>query len=225
MKKIFMLLASVLIAMGTQAQTIEIHKKDGSVRIYAAKNVDRIGFSEENIIPSDLKAVDLGLPSRTRWANMNVGAFAPQQGGHYFAWGESVGVDEMNEGGRSFWWNDYKALEKQDDGAKATWGNRWRLPSRYHFDELRDYCDVEWTELKGVQGFKFTSKVNGNSIFLPVTGYFMGNNLMQRGGGYYWSASPSDSQTAVSLNFENGYFVAGDNERCLGFAIRPVLAN
>lgn len=226
MKKIFMLLASVLIAMGTQAQTIEVHKKDGTIRIYSAKNVDRVGFSEKNIVPSELKAVDLGLPSYTRWANMNVGAMAPEKGGMYFAWGEADGVDEDNNAGRSFWWEDYKALEKHEDGAKKAWGNRWRIPTRYDFEELFEYCDYEWTEQKGVQGYKFTSKNNGNSIFLPVTGYFLSNSLIGQTGGFYWTASQNsnDSQTAYSLSFENGNLMSGNNQRCLGYAIRPVLA-
>jgi len=35
-----------------------------------------------------LKAVDLGLPSGTKWANMNVGATTETDYGDYFAWGE-----------------------------------------------------------------------------------------------------------------------------------------
>ena len=34
------------------------------------------------------EAVDLGLPSGTLWANMNVGASVPEEYGDYYAWGE-----------------------------------------------------------------------------------------------------------------------------------------
>ena len=39
--------------------------------------------------PEGVVAVDLGLTSGTKWANMNVGATAPQDYGCYFAWGET----------------------------------------------------------------------------------------------------------------------------------------
>ena len=39
--------------------------------------------------PEGVVAVDLGLTSGTKWANMNVGATAPQDFGSYFAWGET----------------------------------------------------------------------------------------------------------------------------------------
>ena len=34
-------------------------------------------------------AIDLGLPSRTKWACCNVGANTPEGYGDYFAWGET----------------------------------------------------------------------------------------------------------------------------------------
>jgi len=41
--------------------------------------------------PAAAVAVDLGLPSGTKWANMNVGAEAVTDYGTYFAWGETIG--------------------------------------------------------------------------------------------------------------------------------------
>ena len=37
--------------------------------------------------------VDLGLPSGTLWATMNVGASSPEDCGYYFAWGETSTKD------------------------------------------------------------------------------------------------------------------------------------
>lgn len=45
-------------------------------------------------VPSDVVVVDLGLPSGTLWANMNVGANTPEDYGLYFAWGETVGYGQ-----------------------------------------------------------------------------------------------------------------------------------
>lgn len=37
-------------------------------------------------LPANVEAVDLGLPSGTKWANMNVGATSPEEYGAYFDW-------------------------------------------------------------------------------------------------------------------------------------------
>lgn len=44
--------------------------------------------------------VDLGLPSGTLWANMNVGANSETDNGLYFAWGETTGytADQIGSG-------------------------------------------------------------------------------------------------------------------------------
>ena len=39
--------------------------------------------------PANVEAVDLGLPSGTRWASCNVGATKPEEIGGYYAWGET----------------------------------------------------------------------------------------------------------------------------------------
>lgn len=38
---------------------------------------------------NDHRWIDLGLPSGTLWATMNVGASSPEDYGDYFAWGET----------------------------------------------------------------------------------------------------------------------------------------
>ena len=44
------------------------------------------------------EAVDLGLPSGTKWANMNVGATSEEEYGDFFAWGETTGYTSSTEG-------------------------------------------------------------------------------------------------------------------------------
>lgn len=39
------------------------------------------------------------------------------------------------------------------------------MPTEYEFNELIDNCDNEWIKQDKNLGVKFTSKVNGNSIF------------------------------------------------------------
>ena len=58
--------------------------------------------------------VDLGLPSGTLWATMNVGASKPSDYGQYFQWGDTIGytADQVGtgEGLHKFSsdWSDYK---------------------------------------------------------------------------------------------------------------------
>ena len=52
------------------------------------------------------------------------------------------------------------------------WGGTWRLPSQGEQVELLKLCSWERVTVNGVKGMKVTG-VNGNSIFLPPTGYGM----------------------------------------------------
>lgn len=131
--------------------------------------------------------VDLGLPSGTQWATMNVGAKTPEGAGNYYAWGETVTKNNFD-------WSNYKhcqgndesmtkycctrergkvdnkrSLEPEDDTATANWGAGWRMPSSAQFDELREMCTWTWTAMNGKNGYKIVGP-NGNSIFLPAAG-------------------------------------------------------
>lgn len=57
-------------------------------KVYNVKKTQ--GVSLQMLCPDNNHphAIDLGLPSGTKWACCNVGAFAPDQYGSYFAWGE-----------------------------------------------------------------------------------------------------------------------------------------
>ena len=103
--------------------------------------------------------VDLGLPSGTKWAKMNVGAENETDAGLYFAWGETQGYTASQvgtgEGQKAFNWSDYvltedggstmskynasdnKAhLELADDAAAANMGGDWHMPNRAQCIEL-----------------------------------------------------------------------------------------
>ena len=51
------------------------------------------------------EAVDLGLPSGTKWATMNIGAFSAYDPGKYFQWGETTYVNSEENIG---WNSNYK---------------------------------------------------------------------------------------------------------------------
>ena len=52
---------------------------------------------------------------------------------------------------------------------RRKWGGDWRLPTENDFEELldEDNCTWAWTTIGFREGYKVTSKKNGNSIFLP----------------------------------------------------------
>ena len=168
--------------------------------------------------------VDLGLS--VKWATCNVGANKPEDYGNYYAWGEtktksdyrssnSVTFDERfgDIGGKS-----------QYDAACANWGGPWRLPTKAELQELNNKCSWTWTTQNGKMGYKVTGP-NGNSIFLPATGYRYGSSLLFAGeSGNYWSSTPyeSNSYRAYDLNVYSGGQSVDWNDRSFGRSVRPV---
>ena len=100
--------------------------------------------------------VDLGLPSGTLWAKMNVGAESETDTGLYFAWGETQGYAASQVGtDKNFSWSDYALtedsgstmskynasdnkthLELTDDAAAVNMGGDWYMPDRAQCIEL-----------------------------------------------------------------------------------------
>ena len=197
---------------------------------------------------NDYAYVDLGLPSGTLWATMNVGADSPEEYGDYFAWGETEPKNNYN-------WDTYKwynynndiitkyctssdygtvdnkiILELADDAANANWGGDWRMPTMDELEELLDEenCTWRWMEQGGVYGYRVTSKINHNSIFLPAAGYVIDSNLYGVGSySYYWGSSLATysyySNLASHLYFSNLYVEVELEERDTGRSVRPVL--
>lgn len=187
--------------------------------------------------------VDLGLSSRTLWATCNIGANSPEEYGNYFAWGETESKSVYN-------WNTYRwcsgastkltkyciassngvvdnktTLEPEDDAAKVLWGGDWRMPTVEEQDELLVECNWTWTTQNGVKGYKVVSKKNGNSIFIPASGYRSGSSLYDTGSiGVNWSCSLGDpADLASHIGFLEDEVALYIDERCIGATIRPVL--
>lgn len=192
--------------------------------------------------------VDLGLPSGTLWATCNVGASSPEEYGEYFAWGETSPRDEYNwanymyckgsettmtkyctqsEYGYNGFTDNLPELESSDDAATAYWGNRWQMPSIEQCEELinSDLTTTQWTAQNGTNGYKITSKSNGNSIFLPAAGCILDTSDYGPGSfGYYRtrSLSTSKSSNACCLNFLINNIRMLDMNRYYGQSVRPV---
>ena len=85
------------------------------------------GSAETSKAPAGVEAIDLGLPSGTLWANMNVGAEKPEDYGLYFAWGETTGYTSDTSDGRSFDWASYKWM--------AEGQSSWKYINKYQIDD------------------------------------------------------------------------------------------
>ena len=168
-------------------------------------------------------AVDLGLS--VKWACCNVGADSPEDYGDYFAWGETspkTNYTEDNSKTRGKSMGDIGG-DSSYDAATANWGSGWRLPTESEFQELIDKCTWTWTTRNGVNGYEVKSKKNGNSIFLPATGYYGGDlTRLQGSDGHYWSSTPNDAYSAYRLSFDSGRHRTGGYFRDRGFSVRPV---
>lgn len=205
------------------------------VMAYDGTNFNVIGI-EPQVAAAPDGAVDLALPSGVLWADKNIGASTPYEDGLYFSWGNVIGHtgDDGYDFGTA---NDgpYASTPGAEltgniptnttyDAARHNMGAPWRMPTVGEFQELVANCDSEWTDEDGVAGRRFTSRINGNSIFFPASGYRSGTGLYYRGSyGLYWSSSLYSQGYGYNLYFlSEGVNPANDGNRFLGFSVRAV---
>ena len=193
--------------------------------------------------------VDLGLPSGTLWATCNIGASKPEGYGNYYAWGETSTKSTYNWSTYRYANGDYNrltkycnksdygingftdnltALQSGDDPAASIWGSGWRTPSKAQWDELLSNTTNQWTTKNGVKGRQFTSKKNGQTIFLPAAGNRWDSELNLAGSyGVYWSRSlyTGDPYCAWDLYFNSDECRLFYGNRGGGSSVRPVRQN
>ena len=210
----------------------KVHNKTILVMMYDGTQFNVIGI-ESQVAAAPAGFVDLALPSGLLWCEHNVGASTPYEHGLYFSWGNVIGHAE----GSGYDFSDAVYAETPGaaltgnipvngtyDLARHNMGAPCRLPTVGEFQELNSNCDSEWTDEDGVAGRRFTSRINGNSIFFPASGDYNGTSLVSRGSnGYYWSASYVSATNAYDLYFNSSSVNPANNyyRRC-GFAARAV---
>jgi hypothetical protein len=184
--------------------------------------------------------IDLGLPSGNLWATCNVGANSKEESGYYFAFGET-------EPKELYLWSNYKyangskntitkycsssdygtvdnktKLDNEDDAAYVNWGNAWHTPTREEGEELVNECLWTWMQVNGRNGYRVTGP-NGNSMFLPASGYMYYYVNQDNVGGEYMESSYI-YDTANILGFYQSWHSAWAScgSRCQGYTVRPV---
>ena len=205
-------------------EQVNVRMNDKSLRSYALRSIEYMNFA---YVEQGPQAINLGLSSL--WASYNIGASKPEEVGYYFSWGETTPKEDYSEATYLYYVNyTYEHIGNNISGTKydaatAQWGNQWRMPNIYEINEL---MNCEWTSesVNGVNGFRVTGK-NGNSIFLPATGYMRGEECVDKNNcqGYYWSSSqdPDMTSSAYNINFK-GYTSPWSANRSYGFPIRAV---
>ena len=228
-----------------------IHRSNNVVDSIAVAEIDSVTFAVHGVpeIPdtpvtppaeTQYEAVDLGLS--VKWASCNVGATTPEDCGDYYAWGETEEKENYD-------WSTYKwcngsydtqtkyctnssygtvdnktTLDLEDDVAHVKWGGSWRMPTKAELDELRSNCTWTWTTQNDVNGYKVTSKTNGNSIFLPAAGWRQETSFYDSSNGRYWSSSSGGYgyTGAYGLGFSSVDYECGGSQRFQGYCVRPV---
>ena len=172
---------------------------------------------DKNINNNGYDYVDLGLPSGTLWAIMNVGASKPSDFGLYFQWGDTQGyTKEQAEEDKKFNWSDYKwyesgnidednivlkkytnegaTLDLEDDAAHVHMGGDWHIPTPEQYQELIDNTISKYKKTQnGVNGILFTSKKDkSKTMFIPAAGTVWDGMVSFIGdNGYIWSSMMS----------------------------------
>ena len=184
--------------------------------------------------------IDLGLS--VKWATCNIGANQPEAVGNYFAWGETE--PKVNFNFENYKWYDKtsslltkyctnskygivdnkRKLDLNDDAAHVNWGGNWRMPTRSELNELINKCTWTWTD----RGCVVTSKINGNSIYLPIAGERQyGSTWYSSSIGFYHSSELVYGYPyphPAGLYFISGYETVEvtNINRPYGYPIRPV---
>jgi len=171
--------------------------------------------------------VNLGLPSGTKWATMNVGASSETDYGNYYQYGKGTAQYAATSGDSNYSGTE-EPLDSSVDTASQVWGGSWHMPTRIQMQELTANTTYQWvTNYKGsgINGVKFTSKTNPNAyVFFPAAGLWGDGSQYDVGNyGNYWGSSPNGSYGACSLFFSNGPKAVSSTSRAGGLSVRPVV--
>ena len=192
--------------------------------------------------------VDLGLPSGTLWATMNVGASKPSDVGFYFQWGDTVGYTKeqvgTDEGKKKFAsdWSDYKwgvnpnftkytapsaKLELEDDAAHVHMGGDWHMPTPDQIRELIYNTTYKSAAQNGVNGNLVSSKKDASkSIFIPAAGKAWDGTVINSGSrSCTWSSmlNTGNVKEVETLDLDMWIISYSSDYRFCGLSVRGVI--
>lgn len=159
------------------------------------------------------KAVDLGLPSGTLWADRNLDALDETDEGMLFIWGDPTGMNDTVKVPD----NVYNISGTEYDIVKEKWGDDWCMPNLEQFNELHDQCSIKKIEKNNIKGYLVTGP-NGNTLFFPFSSLYKDEYFL----GWEYQMSWTDTREgdhALSCNIVDGFH---NSDPTLRFTIRPV---
>ena len=143
--------------------------------------------------------IDLALPSGKCWATTNYGSETPEGYGSYLEW-ENNSIISSN------------------------WGSGWITPSLDDIRELENNCIWTWGARNGHNGYTITGK-NGNSIFLPASGFMMEGQSSAKNVGnwvYYWTSTQSAEMAYIIMSTSSDVWYGEMNTVVTRLPIRPI---
>ena len=162
------------------------------------------------------------------WSSWNLGATSPEDYGGLYGWADPTGLltsIDLDDYPNTNPPTDISGTEY--DIARQIWGGGWRIPSNNEFWSLLARSEAEWTYVNGVEGIRYTSTINGNSIFIPMAPIRIEETVEQGSQSYYWLGNLNDEDPNMAGTFyidsywDNDWPTAGQ-PRYYGLPIRPV---
>lgn len=221
---------------------LEYRQRLNNPQWYAGQQyVYPININRRVEIPADKVYMGIGSEDngkRLYWASYNLGSSSIEDYGGLYGWGDASGKLTSTDNKYYPSSNPPRSIcGSQYDTARRLWGDGWRMPSEGEWLCLYAHCDCLWEKRGEIYGLKLTSKINGNSIFLPYSPYRDGTEIkwqkwidLNNGSRYqvaeYWSGTRSFFHPSVAVSFYFGSnsscWVNETNCRFVGLPIRPV---
>lgn len=197
---------------------VVVNKETGKEAVFSASDYNAIkdDFDISEIIGAKKSPfnnhgyVDLGLPSGTLWATINVGATAETEIGNYYKFGETTIYDGTDYNISAY--TQSKDLPLENDAANVNFGGDWHIPTKTQWNELINNTTHTWINdynSTGVSVVKF-AKTNDSSTFIivPATGSYQDGQLRNSDVGYYWASTQRYGSAEYAIFSESGYFHA-----------------
>ncbi len=243
----------------TSAKTLEIERGKIKIASLTQSTMHQGGYK----VIYGHKFVDLGLSKW--WAETNLGASVAADYGNYYFWAETETKDcyyytkykyiiyynyqAITELGCENYQDANQTLSDSDDAANVVWGSFCKTPTKSEMQELIDNTTPKEASRKDsngktIKGLEFTSKKNGNSIFMPCNGYrYMYDSYYTGAHGNYWTSTSGETEEALypdgifswdkdynyrrayTLYFESNanYEISEDLRYWQAYGVRPVL--
>ena len=195
-----------------------------SIGYYALGFLQLSGKPGKPINTNGHEYVDLGLPSGTKWATMNVGATSSTEYGDYYMYG--MGSKTYDSADTPYDGTE-DPLDLSKDTARQVYGGDWHMPTQAQMQELKDNTTYQWVtdyQGSGINGGTFTA-TNGAVLFFPAAGYWNGGSQSDVGSyGGYWGSYPDGIYSAYCFYIDGtGNGVYNDN-REYGYSVRGVIS-